>query len=110
MAKRLLAFTKTVLLPRLTAEHGEQMHREIYVAVGVRPTSPSSAQDSTLGLREAGNIDETFGDAFYEEKLDYINYEHDSTGLHGSEYLICPIIFSHPANSIMVKSADYYQL
>ncbi len=110
MAKRPWAFTKTVLLSRLTAEYGEQMHQVIYVAVGARPTSLSSARDSTLGLREAGNIDETLGDAFYEERLGYINCEHDSTGLHGSEYLIFPIIFSHPANFIMVKSADYYQL
>ncbi len=110
MARRPLAFKKTVLLTRLTAEYGEQMHREIYVAAGARPTSLSSAQDSTLGLREAGNIDEIFGDAFYEEKSDYINCEHDCTDLHWSEYLINPIISSHPANFIMVKSADYYQL
>ncbi len=73
MAKRPLAAKKKVPLPRLTAEHGEQKHREIYAAVGVRQTSLSPAQDSTLQPREDRNIDETSGDAFYEEKLVYIS-------------------------------------
>lgn len=73
MAKRPLNITKNVLLPGLTTEHGEQMRREIYSAVGVRPTSLSSAHDSTLEPHEVGNIDETSGDASYEEISDYIN-------------------------------------
>ena len=55
---------------QLTGEHGEQTHQEIYATVAARPTSLPFARDSMSELHEAGSIDETFADAFCEEKSD----------------------------------------